>query len=141
MDGSAHRRRALIPGLALLTVSIAIAVFSVVLNVLSVDVVAASQIAAAGPESWIGRPGAQGWDVITSLGFAGALAAACVTLASVRALRPLAFAAAAAWTIVEAGMLLMVWHASSNTAGGLLIWQLVGTALLAVAMVMVSTAR
>jgi hypothetical protein len=141
MKGFVQRRGVLLPGLALLALSIAIAVFAGVFNLLAADVAAATQIAAAGPDSWIGRPDARQWDDITALGLTGALAAASVVSASVRARRSLAFAAAAAWSLVETGLLLLVWHASENTAGDLLLWQLAGAALLVASLATLNTTR
>jgi hypothetical protein len=59
----------------------------------------------------------------------------------IRARRFTALTAAGAWTIVEIGLLALVWHASPNTGGGLLLWQLAGAALLDVALARTPGAR
>jgi hypothetical protein len=137
---SRHRASRL-SAVAFLLGSGGIAVFSGVLNLFAVDVVAASHIAAAGPESWIGQPDAWQWDAITALGLAGALAAACITTACIHARRGAALAMAPAWAVIEGGLLWLVWQASSNTAGDLLLWQLAAAALLVAAVAMTPAER
>jgi len=112
-----------------------------VFNLFAVDVVADSRIAAADPGSWMDHPDRWQWDAITALGLGGALAAAYIVSACIRARRSLAFAGAAAWAIIECGLLRFVWHPSSNTAGDLLIWQLGGAALLVAVVAMIPNER
>jgi hypothetical protein len=136
-----RHRASLVSAVAFLLLSIGVAVFSAVFNLFAVDVVANSQIAAAGPGSWIGEPDEWQWDGITALGLAGALAAAFIVSACIHARRSLVFAVAVAWAIIEGGLLRLVWHASSNTAGDLLVWQLAAAAALIAAVATIPAER
>lgn len=115
---------------AALLVSVGIAVFSGVFNLLAGDVVAVSRVSAAGPGSWIGRPDEWQWDAITALGLAGALVAMYAVSTCFRGRRGPAVASAVGWALVAAGLSSLVWHASPNTGADLVLWQLLGGALL-----------
>jgi hypothetical protein len=136
-----RRRAARLPAVGFLVLSLGVAAFAAVFSLFSNDVVAESAISAAGPGSWLGRPGAWQWDAITALGLAGALAAAFVTVSCFRARRRRAVAGAAIWALAAATLSALVWHASSNTGSDLVLWQLAGAVLLAIALAGTPTER
>jgi hypothetical protein len=100
------------------------------LNLFAVDAVAQSRISASGPESWLGRPGAWQWDAITALGVAAALLAGYMVAELLRRSRLRSVNAPAGWALVEVVLLGLVWHASPNSGGVLVLWQFAGAALL-----------
>ncbi len=55
--------------------------------------------------------------------------------------RRAAVTGAVGWALVTAALLGLVWHASSNTGAGLVLWELLGAALLAAALVRISAER
>lgn len=130
-----------VAAVAFLLVSVGIGVFSGVFNLFAVDVVGSSWSAAAGPGSWIGQSDQWQWDAITALGLAGAVVAAYVLSACIHGRRVSAFAAAAAWAIVEGGLVRLVWHASPNSGGDLVLWQLAGAAVLVAAVALIPDER
>jgi hypothetical protein len=129
-----RRRAARLPALGILVLSIGVAAFAAVFGLFPEDVVAESDIAAAGPGSWLSRPGAWQWDALTALGLAGALAAAFVAVSCFRAQRHRAVAGGAIWALASTALAALVWHASSNTGSDLVLWQLAGAVLLIVAL-------
>jgi hypothetical protein len=136
MEGG-MRRASVTSAVALLLVSLGIAFFAAAFNVFAVDAVAESRISEAGPGDWIGDPQALQWDILTGLGLTGATAAVGAVVACIRARRFALAVSAVTWTVLQASLWHLVSHASANTAGDLLFWQLAGVALLIAAVVMV----
>ena len=136
-----RHRASRVAAVAFLLVSVGVGVFCGVFSLFAVDVVADSRIATAGPGSWIGQPDEWQWVAIVALGLAGALAAAYIASACIHGRRFPAFAGAAAWAIVEGGLLRLVWHASLNSGGALLLGQLAGAAVLVPAVALIPAER
>jgi hypothetical protein len=131
MPISAMRRRSSwVAAVGFLLISLGISAYAGLLNLFAVDAVAESRIAASGPESWLGRPGAWQWDAITALGVAAALLAGYMVAELLRRSRVRSVNAPAGWALAEVVLLGLVWRASPNSGGVLVLWQFAGAALL-----------
>ena len=124
-----------------LLVSLGVGGFSLLFNLASSDVVAASRAAEFGPGTWLSRSDAWQWDAISALGLSGAAVAAFVASACFRARRRVAAAWGASWVPISGALLAMVWHASPHTGAGLRTWQLASAALLVGAITSVPAER
>jgi hypothetical protein len=136
-----RRRAARLPAIGFVVLSTGVAAFAAVFGLFPEDVVAESDLSAAGPASWLSRPRAWQWDAVTALGLAGALAAAFVALSCFRAQRHRAVAGGAIWALASTTLAALVWHASSNTGSDLVLWQLAGAVLLVTALAGTPTQR